>query len=279
MAQFGVVCFAKLALNLSLNNQVLLGDARLTCFFKMLITSFLQKSTNNKTKMDQTSAKLRKTFRYPTEDDSEDSLPEAMDEQGSFTTFQPRSDFSLPSFRSNNHHHTDIPEEQENLIRTMQQQTITQNKIYNNVFLVLPLVCVLPYLTTLFQPQTSLLSLLSITSLLSTAFLVYILPPGITSINFLDALNVPPPSKSRRSTGPIHQPQGPIETFLPYMNIVLSMMLGLLGMVTRGKEELWMGFAWLPGAIYAIVIGGKWVMGSVNPEDELGGLRYGFKGA
>ena len=40
-----------------------------------------------------------------------------------------------------------------------------------------------------------------------------------------------------------------------------------------------MGFAWLPGAVYAVVVGGKWVMGSVNPEVELAGLRYGFKGA
>jgi len=234
--------------------------------------------------MERTSAKLRKTFRYPTDDDSEDSLPEAMDEQGTFTTLltifnlQPSLCPSPPlSHRTKN---TNIFTEQENLIRTMQQQTIAQNKIYNNVFLVLPLVCVLPYLSTLFQPQTSLLSLLSITSLLSTAFLVYILPPGTTSILFLDTLNSPFTPGSHSGAGLVHhQPQGPIETYLPYLNIVLSMMLGLLGMVTRGKEELWMGFAWLPGAVYAVVVGGKWVMGSVNPEVELAGLRYGFKGA
>ena len=232
--------------------------------------------------MERTSAKLRKTFRYPTDDDSQDSIPEAMDEQGSFTSFQRNSSFSLPQFLASPDYQTNnLSSEQENLIRTMQEQTITQNKIYSKVFFVLPLVCVLPYLTTLLQPRTSLLSLLSITSLLSTAFLVYILPPGITSIAFIDALNAPSSSSSnsRNIPGPIHQPHGPIETYLPYLNIVLSMMLGLLGMVTRGREELWVGFAWLPGAIYTIAMGGKWVMGSVNPEVELGALRYGFKGA
>ena len=229
--------------------------------------------------MERTSTKLRKAFRYPTDGDSEDFLPEAMDEQGTNSRLHSIINLSLPTDLPRNPPYTDISQEQDNLIQTMQQQTIAQNKIYNNVFLGLPIVCVLPYLTTLFQSRTSLLSLLSITSLLSTAFLVYILPPGITSIQFLDALNAPPPKFTTRHPSPVHQPHGPIETYLPYLNIMLSMILGLLGMVARGKEELWMGFAWLPGVVYAAVLGGKWVMGSVNPEVELGGLRYGFKGA
>jgi hypothetical protein len=32
--------------------------------------------------MEQTTARLRKTFQYPTDNDSEDSLPEALDEEG-----------------------------------------------------------------------------------------------------------------------------------------------------------------------------------------------------
>lgn len=32
--------------------------------------------------MEQTTSRLRKTFRYPTDDDSDDSLPEALDEEG-----------------------------------------------------------------------------------------------------------------------------------------------------------------------------------------------------
>ncbi len=56
-------------------------------------------------------------------------------------------------------------------------------------------------------------------------------------------------------------------------------MLFLLGMVVSRKIELWWGFGWLPAGVYGVVLLAQWVMGSVNPECELGGLRYGFKGA
>ena len=50
-------------------------------------------------------------------------------------------------------------------------------------------------------------------------------------------------------------------------------------MVVSRKIELWWGFGWLPAGVYAVVLLAKWMMGSVDPEGELGGLRYGFKGA
>jgi hypothetical protein len=37
--------------------------------------------------MEQTTARLRKTFQYPTDNDSEDSSPEALDEEGTFLLF------------------------------------------------------------------------------------------------------------------------------------------------------------------------------------------------
>jgi hypothetical protein len=67
--------------------------------------------------------------------------------------------------------------------------------------------------------------------------------------------------------------------FLPLLNLGLCVALGLLGMVFRGREEVWWGFGWLPAGVYAVVLIAKVVMGSVDPEAELGGLRYGFKGA
>ncbi|KAG9248560.1 hypothetical protein BJ878DRAFT_487372 [Calycina marina] len=194
--------------------------------------------------MDRTAAKLRKTFRYPTDSDSDSLLTEAMDE-----------------------------EEQENLIHTLQRQMLDQNLLYKKALIAIPLLCIIPYFTTLFSPHISLLSLLSITLLLSTSFLAYILPPGITSIPFLDSLNLPPENKSPR-----HQPQGPIEMYLPWLNIALGVMLGGLGIVS-GEEGEWMGFAWLPGTVYAVTVAGKWIMGGVDVEGELSGLKYGFKGA
>lgn len=63
------------------------------------------------------------------------------------------------------------------------------------------------------------------------------------------------------------------------MNLALSAVLALLGLVFRGREFVWWGFAWLPGFVYGVVLLAKVVMGSVNPEMELGSLRYEFKGA
>jgi hypothetical protein len=39
------------------------------------------------------------------------------------------------------------------------------------------------------------------------------------------------------------------------------------------------GIGNLPGLIYLAVLGAKFVMASVDPERELGGLRYELKGA
>lgn len=44
-----------------------------------------QKQQNN---MEQTTARLRKTFQYPTDNDSDDSLPEALDEEGVSLSFK-----------------------------------------------------------------------------------------------------------------------------------------------------------------------------------------------
>jgi hypothetical protein len=138
----------------------------------------------------------------------------------------------------------------------------------------------------------TLLSLLSISSLLSTAYLLYTLPPGVTAIAFLDNLSRPasPPLASTfaptarlRSSGAglISDDEGPLKIYLPYLNLILCGVLLLLGgVVTRrlGQGMLWLGFSWLPMGVYGIVLLAKWIMGSVDPESELGELKYEFKG-
>ncbi|PQE25382.1 Histone acetyltransferase protein [Rutstroemia sp. NJR-2017a BBW] len=205
--------------------------------------------------MDQTTSRLRKTFRYPTDNDSDDSLPEALDE-----------------------------EEQDSLIRTLHTQNTITNTHYTYILLALPLICVLPYLRTLLHPRTSLLSILSISSLLSTSYLLYILPPGVTGISVLDSLNSKTQAKARNHSPVFSSSDGPLQTYLPYLNIALSAILGVLGSLVKAKIQaqgmvLWTGFEWVPGAIYAVVVVAKLVMGSVDPEEELRGLRYGYKGA
>jgi hypothetical protein len=72
---------------------------------------------------------------------------------------------------------------------------------------------------------------------------------------------------------------GPIRTYLPYLNLGLCGVLTLLGVVVKRKVELWWGFSWLPAGVYGVVLLAKWIMGSVDPEAELGELKYEFKGA
>ena len=152
--------------------------------------------------------------------------------------------------------------------------------LYSQILLALPLLSIIPYLTTLFNPLTSILSILSISSLLSTAYLLFTLMPGRTNIPFLDALNEPKSSNRQDTLRQTHpHPHGPIAQYLPLLNIGLCMVLGLLGIVFRGRDDVWWGFGWLPAGVYGVVLLAKVIMGSVDPEAELGGLRYGFKGA
>ncbi|KAF8863497.1 hypothetical protein BDZ45DRAFT_763436 [Acephala macrosclerotiorum] len=205
--------------------------------------------------MYQTTARLRKTFHYPTDNDEEDDLPEALDE-----------------------------EEQEQLIHTLHQQNIQTNNTYRLALLSLPLLSLIPYLPSLLVARTAFLALLSVTSLLSTAFLLYVLPPGEIGIAFLDHLNAPLPLKKGKGVAGrldllVGGDDGPVRKYLPYLNLGLCVVLVPLGALVGGRGEIWMGFGWLPAGVYGVMMLAKWVMGSVDPEGELGELRYGFKGA
>ncbi|TVY29739.1 hypothetical protein LHYA1_G000937 [Lachnellula hyalina] len=204
--------------------------------------------------MDSTTSRLRKTFRYPTDTSDTDSIPEAMDE-----------------------------EEQENLIKNLHEQNTNLNIQYTRILLALPLVCILPYLSALFALQTTFLSILSISSLLSTAWMVFVLPSGETGIYMLDNLNNTPATLDdggvEYSKRVVH-PEGPIRQYLPYLNVGLCLLLGVLGKLVRERGDgMWWVLSWLPAAVYVIVVCGKFVMGGVDPGRELEGLRYGFKGA
>ncbi|KAH9223390.1 hypothetical protein DL95DRAFT_323978 [Leptodontidium sp. 2 PMI_412] len=205
-------------------------------------------------------ARLRRTFQYPTDMDSEDDGPEAMDE-----------------------------EEQENLIHTISTQNATRNEQYTTLLLILTLISTLPYIRTLFTPRTTLLSLLSLTSLFSTAYILRSFPPGTTGIAFLDSLNNTSSAQTQirslaAKKAALLQASdgGPVRMYLPYLNVGLCVVLfGLGGVVARrgGEGVLWWGFEGLPGVVYVVVVLAKWIIGGVDPEGELGGLRYGLKGA
>src|SRR3569833_490427 len=137
-----------------------------------------------------TTARLRRTFQYPTDDSSNE--PEAMDEEGmpSSSSSSPSS-LSSSSYSSSSRALIRLPlpaeAEQETLIQTLADQNTAHNAQYTNLLTVLPLVAALPYLITLFSLGAFLVSVLSLSSLVSTAYLVRVLPPTETGITALDA--------------------------------------------------------------------------------------------
>lgn len=79
------------------------------------------------------------------------------------------------------------PTEQEKLIQTLAEQNATTNQQYQIILLALPILSCIPYLLALFRPSTTLIAVLGLTSLASTAYLLFSLPPTETGIHALDA--------------------------------------------------------------------------------------------
>lgn len=131
--------------------------------------------------------------------------------------------------------------------------------------------------------MTPLLPLLALTSLASTAYLLHRLPPDSTGIPALDHLGratpLPPLAHAAMAR------PSPLEAWLPYLNLGLCAVLVAMGLVAgaRGRgAEGWagiLGLGNLPALVYGVVLAAKMVMASVDPERELAGLRYQYKGA
>ena len=73
--------------------------------------------------------------------------------------------------------------------------------------------------------------------------------------------------------------RSPLEAHLPLLNAALCGVLVLLAAVTRAGGAAWTGLGYLPAAVYVVVLLAKVEMAGVDPEGELGGLRYEYKGA
>jgi hypothetical protein len=54
-------------------------------------------------------------------------------------------------------------------------------------------------------------------------------------------------------------------------------LIGILTAARKGRESVLADF--LPVIVYGVILAAKVVMGGVDPERELGGLRYRYKGA
>ncbi|CCU77271.1 hypothetical protein BGHDH14_bghG003477000001001 [Blumeria hordei DH14] len=169
-------------------------------------------------------------------------------------------------------------QEQEALIVALQRQHLAQNRRAARALSVLPLLSLIAYIPTLLVRATAWLSLLAISSLLATAYLLLVLPfDHPTGLSMLTPSLHPRPRSSRSPRPPY---LGPVLQHLPALNLGLVLILAVAGNLARRRiPSLWLGFGWLPAAIYAFVALFLWLMGSVNPEKELSRLRYQCKGA
>ncbi|KAH6621006.1 hypothetical protein B0J18DRAFT_457596 [Chaetomium sp. MPI-SDFR-AT-0129] len=259
-------------------------------------------------------ARLRRTFRYPSDDDDDNSsLPEVLDEQ-----------------------------EQESLIESLALQNAARNKTTHTFLSVFPPLSAIPFLIALFFPpshktgssNTTLVPLLGLSSLAATSWMLYHLNVTETGFPFLDSPPPPTPQGTTTTaggTGSVGSGYGliknnkrpfsktnktsssrpgilgttthdnssssPLTRYLPFLNIALALLTLLSAFLQHlvrqrqqqaqnpdhtnnssgGVNPLLLGA--LPGIVYAVTIGAKMVMASVDPERELSGLKYRYKGA
>ncbi|KAL2863042.1 uncharacterized protein BJX67DRAFT_268362 [Aspergillus lucknowensis] len=188
------------------------------------------------------SARLRKAFRYP-EDSSDDDGRGELDE-----------------------------EEQERVIRHLQQQNDKRNAEYGLVFAAIPLLSTVFLLPSLLSPagigfSTRIYSLLSILSLLATAYTMKYIPPQR------------PDPKGKR---PIRNPDLMmyVRRFIIPGNAAICVLLGLVYLFSSGGSPPGhLPVAYLvPGALLMIVLLARHAMVSVDLK-PLEDLRYEYKGA
>jgi glucan phosphoethanolaminetransferase (alkaline phosphatase superfamily) len=204
-------------------------------------------------------ARLRKTFKYPEE--TSDSERDELDEQGRI--HRPIHDMIK----------TDIHwAEQEKLISTLRTKEAEQNALYNLIFSILPLTVVVPFLVYLFagRPKVSLLCLLAITSLLSTAYTMRFVP-------------VNGESTTKRFSPRITELDGPIEKYFAYLNGAIAGLLLLAAWSLRRQsdspEGLWV-FLLLPAVMLVMIMVARKSMSDVEASIvELDGMKYEYKGA
>lgn len=181
--------------------------------------------------------------------------------------------------------------EQEHLIQEYAAQNASRNAQFRIALLVIPLLATIPYLISLFtRPAAALLALLGLTSLLSTAVLVYRQAPAVTGISPLDAwvrsedVGLAMRQETDRllqRVGPLVVAQSPLDLYLPYMNLALAIMLALMGLVAGPRTSAFgfVGMGSWPALVYANSLMAKAMMGSVDPERTLSALKYRYKGA
>lgn len=153
----------------------------------------------------------------------------------------------------------------------------------------MPLVSVVTYLPAMVlssSMQAKLVALLNITSLLATAYHLAVIPIGQSGRPHKHLVR-----------GPIQRSSRPVYRYLPYLNGVFSLVLGLNALIWPGRRGVHEGFWALcllpPGkprpppstciltempAVFFVTLFAEKALAEVDVE-ELEGLKYGYKGA
>lgn len=199
--------------------------------------------------------------------------------------------------------------EQEEVVNSLSTRNHETNSQFRLFLLALPVLSAIPYVLAVAHPSSQGISRtvasLALTSLASTTWLLWSQLPGVTGITPLDRWaggtgaedtihgdhghHVSTKRRSRRESFsvpmavPVESTKSPLAIWLPYLNLGLCGVLVLAGWFSTGGRHggSWghVGLANLPGVVYTVVLAAKMVMGGVDPEKELIGLKYEYKGA
>ncbi|KAI4228156.1 MAG: hypothetical protein L6R36_001870 [Xanthoria steineri] len=184
-------------------------------------------------------AKSRKPFAYADREEVDEELPEYLDE-----------------------------EEQEKLIAQLKVQNEARNTKFKWIFLTLPLISAIAFLPSLLSASSiraRLISLLSISSMLCTAYNLFSLPNA----------------KPTRKLMYTHEPPGPLLQYGPYLNGGSSLLIGLSAFMIDDRKMGHDGFrllCLLPIVVFTITTSAGYTMRSVDIE-SLEKLKYPYKGA
>ena len=202
--------------------------------------------------------RLRKAFRSTSDEDEDDDLDEPLDE-----------------------------EHQERLIAELQAKDEQRNALYRKAFVALPIAAAVFFLYSFVVASTArqrLVALLSISSLLSTAYLLHFMP--------IEA----PQRKGKRPIYQIEAEKGPVERYLAYMNAALAGLLLIVALLSWRNgdgqaawrealpESMWSDMLDIvPFLILVVVIFciSMFVRDQLAPVDleELQKAKYEYKGA
>jgi hypothetical protein len=182
--------------------------------------------------------------------------------------------------------------EQEQFLQNLQASDTSKNTTYTYIFTGLALVYILPfvrYLALSTSKSMTLLCLLGITSLVSTAYIMYMVPVS-TPVGALSSSTRGSASTQRRQFHALSSTsflftssESPINQYLPYLNGFIGVLLCMAAWAYHTKSDVPQGF-WFsllyPGPTFGVVLMVRRNMVEIQKGlTELNGMRYGYKGA